>query len=159
MTHEFRDTTGRQWPLVLTVATLRRLRDRGQDWLADPLAKLRAAAGDPWLIYDALPVILADRLEEAGLTPEDLFAAFDGAVAHAAQEAFVDAFMAFFRPLRPTEIDLLETAAKETEITQAQLAPLARRHLLTDLETRRQKAAADLAAADEIPTAGKTSPT
>jgi hypothetical protein len=140
----FVDTLGRPWHFLFTVWNLRELRDRGHDWLAAPAARLKQAAADPWLIYDTVPTLLAGQLEERGLNLQDLFSACQGEAANRLQEAWLAAFLCFFRHLIPEQIDLIETAESEQRTLKTELTRLAKERLKADLANRQAAAMAAL---------------
>jgi hypothetical protein len=90
-----------------------------------------------WLIYDTLPTLLADQMEERGLTHKDLLNACEGAAAAKIQEAWLAAFLYFFRHLFPEQIELIETAEAEHRKIKTELAQLAKERLKADLADRK----------------------
>lgn len=98
---QFTDRTGRAWTLSLTLGTAMQVKAAlAVDLLApeagDPPLLTRLAT-DEYLLGSVIFELMRRQAEERNLTETDVQAAFDGATLLAAQEAFFEELVDFFR--------------------------------------------------------------
>jgi len=103
----FTDSTGRPWTLSLTLGTAMAVRDQlGVDLLQPESPRKDDPGGEPLLtrlgtdeilLGEVLCVMLADQFERHQLSPAQVHAAFDGPTLLAAQQAFYEELIDFFR--------------------------------------------------------------
>ena len=97
----FKDKAGRNWTIGVNLATAKRLRDELsvdllQPEIGDPPLLTRLGT-DEILLGEVLCCLLSDQFEAHGIGAEDVLAAFDGETLLAAQEAFYEDLVDFFR--------------------------------------------------------------
>lgn len=97
----FADAQGQSWTFDINVASLRRVKDATDidltklvDRKADVFPRL---AGDLFILYDVVTVLLKPQLEERQLTAEQFGALLDEDVAERAVTALVEAIIDFFQ--------------------------------------------------------------
>jgi len=97
----FKDSAGREWQLALTLGTAMTVRDRlGVDLLQPESGEpplLTRLGTDEILLGEVLCVTLEDQFDKHGVTPEAIRGAFDGQTLLAAQQAFYEELVDFFR--------------------------------------------------------------
>jgi hypothetical protein len=102
----FKDSVGREWSINLTIAAVRRVKDKtGIDLCAieagDPPLGKRLTEDAP-LVFSVLTELTADARKAVGLTAEQFEAGFTGKEIGPALSAFWDELLGFFLPWRPT---------------------------------------------------------
>ena len=130
--HAFKDAAGREWPVWIDIAALRRVRAEASADLVE------AVTGDLWLRLLADPVLLADVLwpivrtsaEAQGVAREEFDAALVGQAIEEADGALHGALLDFFPPRQRAVaaaalLAAIETAQAELEKARASLASLA----------------------------------
>jgi len=120
----FKDKADRNWTIGINLATAKRLRDTLnvdllQPEIGDPPLLTRLGT-DEILLGEVLCVLLADQFEAHKVTADDVLAAFDGQTLLAAQEAFYEDLVDFFRGRGRT--DRAKAVAKQAEMIQATVA-------------------------------------
>ena len=109
---QFSDTQGRAWQIVLTLGTAIQVRNALSVDLLTPEGGdpplLSRLATDEFLLGSVICELLRRQMEAYKLTPDDVYAAFDGATLLAAQDAFFAELADFFqsrgRPDRATAV-------------------------------------------------------
>lgn len=125
----FADTTGRSWRIVLNLGTAMAVKDAlGVDLLqpelGDPPLLLRLGT-DEILLGRVLCALLADQFEAHGVDEQDVQDAFDGPTLLAAQTAFYEELVDFFRSRgRP---DRATAVAKQVATIEAAVAAIDKR--------------------------------
>jgi len=116
----FTDTAGRTWTISLNLGTAMAVKDAlGIDLLqpeagAPPL--LTRLGTDELLLGEVICCLLAGQFEANKVTAEDVRASFDGATLLAAQKAFYEELIDFFRQRgRADRARAVETQAKMIE--------------------------------------------
>ncbi len=122
----FTDAAGRSWTLTLNLATAMAVKDRlGADLLApesgDPPLLTRLGT-DEMLLGKVLCVMLEGQFEAHGVTDDDVRAAFDGRTLLAAQEAFYEELVDFFRSRGRT--DRAKAVAKQMALIEKAVAAI-----------------------------------
>lgn len=111
----FSDNTGRAWEVVVTVATLKRVRSlAGVDLMdiADPDANLIGRlAADPVLLVDSLFAVVKPQADARGVTDEEFGAALAGDAVADATDAMLEAVVDFF-PHAPSRSNLRAVLTK-----------------------------------------------
>jgi len=97
----FTDSAGRTWTLSLTLGTAMAVKakleiDLLQPESGDPPALTRLGT-DEMLLGEVLCVMLGDQFEKHGVTEHDVRSGFDGQTLIAAQRAFYEELIDFFR--------------------------------------------------------------
>lgn len=96
----FTDTSGREWPVTITVATIKRVRELISIDLMECLATenplLDRMAIDPVLLVDVLYCICKPAVDERGLTDIEFGESLSGDVIEQATSAFIEALVSFF---------------------------------------------------------------
>ncbi|RKY23044.1 MAG: hypothetical protein DRP83_09905, partial [Planctomycetota bacterium] len=97
----FKDSTGRGWKISLTLGSAMAVKDAlGVDLLqpeqGDPPLLTRLGT-DEMLLGEVICALLADQFEANGVDGSEVRRAFDGATMLAAQTAFYDELIDFFR--------------------------------------------------------------
>ena len=120
----FKDKADRNWTIGINLATAKRLRDTLnvdllQPEIGDPPLLTRLGT-DEILLGEVLCVLLADQFEAHKVTADDVLAAFDGQTLLAAQEAFYEDLVDFFRGRGRT--DRAKAVAKQAEMIAATVA-------------------------------------
>ena len=120
----FKDKADRNWTIGINLATAKRLRDTLnvdllQPEIGDPPLLTRLGT-DEILLGEVLCVLLADQFEVHKVTADDVLAAFDGQTLLAAQEAFYEDLVDFFRGRGRT--DRAKAVAKQAEMIAATVA-------------------------------------
>lgn len=97
----FRDATGREWQISLTVGLAKKIKaDLGLDLLAVIKPKntvLQQLADDPELLCEVIWRLVNQRAEAAGVTQEAWWDAVDDATIDAAAGALIGSLIRFFR--------------------------------------------------------------
>ena len=120
----FKDKADRNWTIGINLATAKRLRDTLnvdllQPEIGDPPLLTRLGT-DEILLGEVLCVLLSDQFEAHKVTADDVLAAFDGQTLLAAQEAFYEDLVDFFRGRGRT--DRAKAVAKQAEMIAATVA-------------------------------------
>ena len=120
----FKDKAGRNWTIGVNLATAKRLRDTLnvdllQPEIGDPPLLTRLGT-DEILLGEVLCVLLSDQFEAHKVTADDVLAAFDGQTLLAAQEAFYEDLVDFFRGRGRT--DRARAVARQAEMIAATVA-------------------------------------
>jgi len=116
----FTDTAGRTWTISLNLGTALAVKDKlGIDLLqpeaGDPPLLTRLGT-DELLLGEVICCLLASQFEAHKVTAEDVRASFDGATLLAAQKAFYEELVDFFRQRgRADRARAVETQAKMIE--------------------------------------------
>ena len=116
----FTDTAGRTWTISLNLGTAMAVKDKlGIDLLqpeqGDPPLLTRLGT-DELLLGEVICCLLAGQFEAHKVTAEDVRASFDGATLLAAQKAFYEELVDFFRSRgRADRARAVETQAKMIE--------------------------------------------
>jgi len=97
----FKDTTGQDWTITLTLGTAMHVRDKLnidllQPEVGDPPLLTRLGT-DEMLMGEVLCALLDDQIEKSNITAEQMRERFDGPTLLAAQNAFYDELADFFR--------------------------------------------------------------
>jgi len=97
----FKDSTGREWVLTLTLGTALKVKSKlGIDLLqpeaGDPHLLSRLYT-DELLLAEIICCLLEGQFEKHGVTEEDIFECFDGATLLASQKAFYEEMVDFFQ--------------------------------------------------------------
>lgn len=98
---KFSDTAGREWAITLNLGTAMAVKDQlGVDLLqpeqGDPPLLTRLGT-DEMLLGEVICCLMADQFESHNVSDADVRASFDGATLLAAQQAFYDELIDFFR--------------------------------------------------------------
>lgn len=116
--HAFTDAAGRQWPLVLTVSTIKRLRDV----LAVDLLEvaggnlLNRLADDPCLLVDVIYVIAKPEADAKNVSDEEFGKGMVGNVLDEAASALMKELLDFFpRAQRVRALGSMARKAAELE--------------------------------------------
>ena len=117
----FTDAAGRTWTIALNLGTAMQVKDRlGVDLLTpedgDPPLLTRLGT-DELLLGEVLCALLEGQFETHNVTPEDVRAAFDGAALLAAQTAFYEELIDFFRSRG--RADRAKAVAKQEKLIDA----------------------------------------
>jgi len=117
----FKDKAERNWTIGINLAVAKRLRDTLkvdllQPEIGDPPLLTRLGT-DEILLGEVLCVLLADQFEANKVSADDVMAAFDGQTLLAAQEAFYEDLVDFFRGRGRT--DRAKAVAKQAEMIAA----------------------------------------
>jgi len=120
----FKDKADRNWTIGINLATAKRLRDTLnvdllQPEIGDPPLLTRLGT-DEILLGEVLCVLLSDQFEAHKVTADDVLAAFDGQTLLAAQEAFYEDLVDFFRGRGRT--DRAKAVARQAEMIAATVA-------------------------------------
>jgi len=120
----FKDKADRNWTIGINLAVAKRLRDTLnvdllQPEIGDPPLLTRLGT-DEILLGEVLCVLLADQFEAYKVSADDVLAAFDGQTLLAAQEAFYEDLVDFFRGRGRT--DRAKAVAKQAEMIAATVA-------------------------------------
>jgi hypothetical protein len=117
----FKDSSGRDWTLAVTIDCVKRIRDALKVDLLDlfggepPL--LTRLDTDVVLLCDAIFVALKPQADAAGVSSEQFGAALGGDAIIAARDAFWEALADFFQSLRRQEV--VKAIHKQTELVTA----------------------------------------
>ena len=117
----FKDTSGREWTLAITIDAVKRIRDLLKIDLLDlfggepPL--LTRLDTDVILLCDTIFVALKPQADTAGVSSEQFGAALGGDAIIAARDAFMEALSDFFQSLRRPEV--VKAISKQTELVTA----------------------------------------
>ncbi len=122
----FKDSTGRDWKISLTLGSAMAVKDLlGVDLLqpeqGDPPLLTRLGT-DEMLLGEVLCALLADQFEANGVDGPEVRRAFDGKTLLAAQTAFYDELIDFFRSRGRT--DRSTAVAKQAEMIKLAVAKL-----------------------------------
>jgi hypothetical protein len=96
---KFTDTTGREWKVEITIATVKRVRNEFNDVDLVNIfdgGLLQRLANDPVLLCDVLYVICKPQAVERGVTDEQFGEAMGGDTIENATSAFMEGLTAFF---------------------------------------------------------------
>ena len=97
----FIDTQGRTWSMTLNLGSAMKIRDRlGIDLLQPELGDpplLTRLGTDEILLGEVVCILLESQFEVHKVTADDVYTAFDGKTLQAAQEAFYQEMIHFFR--------------------------------------------------------------
>ena len=120
----FKDKADRNWTIGINLAVAKRLRDTLnvdllQPEIGDPPLLTRLGT-DEILLGEVLCVLLADQFDAHKVSADDVMAAFDGQTLLAAQEAFYEDLVDFFRGRGRT--DRAKAVAKQAEMIAATVA-------------------------------------
>jgi len=93
----FTDANGRDWSISITIAQVKKLRDKCDvDLVADNLGETLTQIGnDPVALCDCIYTLCEDQIEKAGLSPEQFGEALAGDSIDDATDAFLDALVEF----------------------------------------------------------------
>ena len=132
----FADTLGRKWTISINLGTAKRLRDKLQvdllqPELGDPPLMTRLGT-DEILLGEVLCELLADQFEANGSDADDILAAFDGQTLLAAQEAFYEDLVDFFRGRG--RLDRARAIGKQNEMIAAAILRVDRKIGEIDIE-------------------------
>ena len=132
----FKDKAGRNWTVGINLATAKRLRDTLnvdllQPEVGDPPLLTRLGT-DEILLGEVLCCLLSDQFEAHKVGADDVLAAFDGEILLAAQEAFYEDLVDFFRGRGRT--DRAKAVAKQAEMIAATVAKIEAKIDQIDLE-------------------------
>lgn len=135
----FKDNTGREWPIEITIGTVKRVRQRLSvdipGLIANKMVPLGELLADPVKFVDVLYVICSDRMRTLPETvsDEEFGAAMGGDAIGSAADAFLEALVDFFPPReRPGLAAILATARRlGEEVQTAQIEKLASLDLKT----------------------------
>ena len=117
----FKDSTGREWTLSITIDAVKRIRDLLKIDLLDlfggepPL--LTRLDTDVILLCDTIFVAVKPQADTAGVSSEQFGAALGGDAIIAARDAFMEALSDFFQSLRRPEV--VKAISKQTELVAA----------------------------------------
>ena len=116
----FTDTAGRTWSVSLNLGTAQQVKDTLKIDLLQPEAGdpplLTRLGTDELLLGEVLCCLLAGQFETHKVTEADVQASFDGATLLAAQQAFYEELIDFFRQRgRADRARAVETQAKMIE--------------------------------------------
>ena len=120
----FKDKADRNWTIGINLAVAKRLRDTLdidllQPEIGDPPLLTRLGT-DEILLGEVLCVLLADQFDAHKVSADDVMAAFDGQTLLAAQEAFYEDLVDFFRGRGRT--DRAKAVARQAEMIAAMVA-------------------------------------
>ena len=120
----FKDKANRNWTIGINLATAKRLRDTLnvdllQPEIGDPPLLTRLGT-DEILLGEVLCCLLSDQFDANKTDADDVMAAFDGQTLLAAQEAFYEDLVDFFRGRGRT--DRAKAVAKQAEMIAATVA-------------------------------------
>ena len=145
----FKDTTGRTWTLSLTLGTAMKVKARLDIDLLQPEAGdpplLTRLGTDELLLGEVLCCLLEDQFESKNLTADDVRAGFDGGTLLAAQQAFYEELVDFFRSRGRR--DRATVVAKQQALIQAAAATIEARIEGIDLDAALRRIDAELDAA------------
>jgi len=119
---KFKDTTGREWEIVLTIGSAKRVKDHvGVDLLqpeeGDPPLLTRLGTEER-LLAEVICCLMSNQFEKHNVGEEEVLDAFDGATILAAQKAFYGELVDFFRS-RGRKDRATAVEKQETVIAQA----------------------------------------
>lgn len=143
----FKDNTGREWTLSITVSAIKRVRDAAGLNICEltegsPPLVSRLSTDIP-LVATVIFAILKPQAVAAGISDEQFADALGGDAMQAAYEAFWAELADFFRSLRRT--DQAEAIAKAAELVRATTAAATERIKAANVETAVAKAFGELA--------------
>ena len=122
----FKDKADRTWTIGINLATAKRLRDTLnvdllQPEIGDPPLLTRLGT-DEILLGEVLCCLLSDQFEAHKVSADDVLAAFDGETLLAAQEAFYEDLVDFFRNRgRSDRAKAVEAQAKIIKLSVAKI--------------------------------------
>jgi hypothetical protein len=154
----FKDITGRQWGLELTIGAVKRVKDSlGLDllapanppgpkaderakevlWKGHPAPLVSVLNADASLLFDVIYLAIRPQLDKAGCNADDFVESMGGDAAYAAYEAFQAEWLDFFQKLhRPDAAKMVEkhramveAQAKKNEATVERAAEAVERGL------------------------------
>ena len=138
----FKDAAGREWPVVMNIGIVKRVRDLCgvdlMDAIADSSKLLMRLDSDPVLLCDVLYVVCRDHAEARKISDEDFGRAMVGDAIDRATDAFLEELASFF-PARKRAV-LQKAIAKA--VHYADLAAEKALEALDDPETDRRIEAA-----------------
>lgn len=96
----FKDCKGREWPIVITIGVVNRIKDKAdlRYALDDKMKMFQEIVSDPCKLADTVFAILKPQADAAGVSLEDFADALDGDVIYAMASAFESALSDFFPP-------------------------------------------------------------
>lgn len=161
----FKDTTGRQWLVDITINEVRRVKSLAKLDLLDLEngRSLQALANDPVLLVDVLYILCQDQAQREGLTDEQFGRIFRGDVIESATEALFEALVNFFPPQRQTLLrKVMEMAKamgqKERQMVETYLeSPLIQQAFDKELEKLERKLKGLLTAGNSSTTSPESS--
>jgi len=120
----FKDKADRNWTIGINLAVAKRLRDTLnvdllQPEIGDPPLLTRLGT-DEILLGEVLCVLLSDQFDAHKVDANDVLAAFDGQTLLAAQEAFYEDLVDFFRGRGRT--DRAKAVARQAEMIATMVA-------------------------------------
>ncbi len=141
----FSDNSGRIWTVVVTVATLKRVRalceidlysivevDEKNNLKTDLLDRL---SSDPVLLVDVLYAVCKPEADKLGVTDEQFGESMAGDAIAKASEALLDEIVDFFPdPKRGALRKILTVARRFGALTEKKLAEINEEKMLSDLE-------------------------
>ena len=132
----FTDRAGRSWIITLTLGTAMAVKDRlGVDLLqpeaGDPPLLTRLGT-DEMLLGEVLCAMLEQQFEAQGVTAEEVRNGFDGQTLLAAQKAFYEELIDFFRSRGRT--DRAKAVAKQVKMIDAAVTAVETRIDAIDVE-------------------------
>ena len=132
----FTDAAGRTWTLALTLGTAMKVKakldiDLLQPEAGDPPLLTRLGT-DEMLLGEVLCAMLEGQFEVNKVTDEDVRSSFDGQTLLAAQKAFYEELIAFFRSRGRS--DRAKAVAKQTALIEAAVAAVETRIDALDID-------------------------
>lgn len=130
MSQSFTDANGASWPIVFTVAELKRCKasDIGNPLdLFDEKNSIIDKLADPEYLVDLLWVVLLPKIEAKGLSPEDFASLFLGDSLYQARRALAVALANFFqdRQRRDAALTMIRKMMEIETAVLDKLSPLA----------------------------------
>ena len=161
---QFTDSTGRAWPIALTIGDARRIKRAGVLDLLNP------DRNDPTLVHrlhdtetviDLVWLLVEPAATAAGVSEDDFLRALDGPAALRAEKALRETVSDFFRDRRDDQVKALETLGRLIEAEVAvNLAVLDDPQTESQAQTYlREKRDTLLSAAQILPPQPATQPT
>lgn len=132
----FTDAAGRTWTLALTLGTAMRVKSKLDIDLLQPEAGdpplLTRLGTDEMLLGEVLCAMLDGQFEAHKVTDEDVRSSFDGQTLLAAQKAFYEELIAFFRSRGRS--DRAKAVAKQMALIEAAVAAVETRIDALDID-------------------------
>lgn len=139
---QFVDANGQQWELVVTVTSVKRVRellgvDLGNMFSGDPPLLTRLDM-DIVLLFDVIFALVKPQADSRGVSDEEFVALLPGEASVAARDAFWKAVLDFFLQFRRP--DVVAAIRKQTAITNETINRLAARMETLSVEDTAEKA-------------------
>lgn len=133
----FKDSTGREWVLTLTLGSAMKVKskldiDLLQPEEGDPPLLTRLGT-DEMLLAEVICALLENQFEKHGVTEDDVREAFDGQTILAAQKAFYGELVDFFQKRGRT--DRAKAVAKQTMLIDMAVAQAGQQIDAVDIES------------------------